>query len=124
MELKNSNEELNNSDLISRQAAIDVTWEEPTYTDPLNVLTEVRDKIRALPSTHPEPSQVARDIATIIENEMDMRVMLSQPEIVRCKDCKHYDEVNQPYPQMYCRKHSIDTSDQDFCSRAERKDDV
>ena len=42
------------SDLISRQAAIDVTWEEPTYTDTLNVLTEVRDKIRALPSAQPD----------------------------------------------------------------------
>ena len=41
-------------DLISRQAAIDVTWEEPTYTDPINVLTEVRDKIKALPSTQQE----------------------------------------------------------------------
>lgn len=41
------------SDTISRQAAIDVTWEEPTYTDTLNVLTEVRDKIRALPSAEP-----------------------------------------------------------------------
>ena len=38
------------SDLISRQAAIDETWKEPTYTDPLNVLTEVRDRIKALPS--------------------------------------------------------------------------
>ena len=45
-----------------------------------------------------------------------------EPEIVRCKDCKYYDEVNQPYTQTYCRKHSIDISDQDFCSRAERKD--
>ena len=42
------------TDLISRQAAIDVTWEEPTYTDTLNVLTEVRDKIRALPSAQPD----------------------------------------------------------------------
>jgi len=37
-------------DLISRQAAIDATWEEPMYTDPLNVLTEVRDRLEALPS--------------------------------------------------------------------------
>ena len=37
-------------DLISRQAAIDVTWFEPSYTDPLNVLTEVRDRLKALPS--------------------------------------------------------------------------
>ena len=38
------------NDLISRRAAINTTWEEPHYTDPLNVLTEVRDRIKALPS--------------------------------------------------------------------------
>ena len=37
-------------DLISRQAAIDLTWKDPSYSDPLNVLTEVRDGIKALPS--------------------------------------------------------------------------
>ena len=42
------------SDLISRQAAIDVTWHEPSYTDPINVLTEIRDRIKALPSAQPE----------------------------------------------------------------------
>ena len=42
-------------DLISRQAAIDETWKYPTYSDPLNVLTEVRDRIKALPSAQPEP---------------------------------------------------------------------
>jgi len=41
-------------DLISRQAAIDATWFEPSYTDPLNVLTEVRDRLKALPSAQPE----------------------------------------------------------------------
>ena len=38
------------TDLIDRQAAIDATWKTPSYTDPLNVLTEVRDRIAALPS--------------------------------------------------------------------------
>lgn len=38
------------SDLISRKAVENITWEEPSYTDPLNVLTEVREKVRALPS--------------------------------------------------------------------------
>ena len=42
------------SDLISRQAVIDATWFEPSYTDPLNVLTEVRDRLKALPSAQPE----------------------------------------------------------------------
>ena len=41
--------------LIDRQAAIDATWFEPSYTDPLNVLTEVRDRPKALPSAQPEP---------------------------------------------------------------------
>ena len=41
-------------DLISRQAAIDATWFEPSYTDPLNVLTEARDRLKALPSAQPE----------------------------------------------------------------------
>ena len=44
-------------DLISRQAAIDATWFEPSYTDPLNVLTEVRDRLKALPSAQPEPCE-------------------------------------------------------------------
>ena len=52
------------NDLISRQAAIDATWFEPSYTDPLNVLTEVRDRLKALPS--------------------------AQPEIIRCKDCIYF----------------------------------
>ena len=42
------------SDLTSRQAAIDATWFEPSYTDPLNVLMEVRDRLKALPSAQPE----------------------------------------------------------------------
>ena len=40
-------------DTISRQDAIDATWKEPSYIDPLNVLTEVRDRIKALPSVQP-----------------------------------------------------------------------
>lgn len=38
------------SDLIYRKDAIRETWKEPTYSDPLNVLTEMRDRIEALPS--------------------------------------------------------------------------
>lgn len=42
-------------DCISRQAAENITWDEPSYTDALNFLTEVRDKTRALPSVTPKP---------------------------------------------------------------------
>lgn len=41
-------------DCISREAVEKVTWEEPSYDDALNVLTEVRDKVRALPSVKPK----------------------------------------------------------------------
>ena len=51
------------SDLISRQAAIDATWEEPMYAYPINVLTEVRDRLNVLPTI----------------------------ELVRCREYKHRD---------------------------------
>ena len=40
-------------DCVSREAVINITWQDPTYTDPLNVLTEVRDKVKALPPVTP-----------------------------------------------------------------------
>ena len=49
-----------NGDTIYRQAAINATWEEPSYTDPMNVLTEVRDRIKALPPAQPEPYREER----------------------------------------------------------------
>ena len=70
---------------------------------------------------------IARDIATIIENEQDMRVMLQNAdrptldEVVRCKDCRYYNPIdeNKPYPCGYgmymCNK-------DDFCSYGERKE--
>ena len=53
--LKNEEPEISTSsdDCISRKAAEDITWQGPSYTDPLNILTEVRDKIRELPSVTP-----------------------------------------------------------------------
>ena len=50
------------SDLISRQAVENITWEEPSYSDPLNVLTEVREKVRALPSVENKAEWIAQDI--------------------------------------------------------------
>lgn len=46
------------SDLISRHAAIRLTYEEPAYYDPINVLTELREKIKALPSAEPKEEDV------------------------------------------------------------------
>lgn len=41
-------------DLIDRQAALDALWKEPSYSDPLNVLAEARDRIKELPFAQPE----------------------------------------------------------------------
>lgn len=46
-------EQQESEDCISREAVEKITWEEPSYDDALNVLTEVRDKVRALPSVTP-----------------------------------------------------------------------
>lgn len=79
------------SDLISKQDAIDAANE--WLLDCLNVQKQDRScglirRLEDLPSVQPEPSQVARDIATIIENEKDMRV-IAQSEIkpIDYQDC-------------------------------------
>jgi len=61
-------------ELISREAAIVETWRNPSYTDPLNVLTEVRDRIRELPtaSKHDEFEKALVDLfAPIMECEIN-----------------------------------------------------
>ncbi len=81
-------------DLISRQAAIDATWEEPTYNDPLNVMTEVRDRLKGLPSV--------------------------QSEIIRCKDCKWWRLSDYNTLGIHvCKRFSGVRGESDFCSRAE-----
>lgn len=77
------------SDCIRRQAAIDaldaVCDRECEYSKQQRSvmcgacrLGSAFDVIDELPSAEPDPSDVARDIATIIENEKDMRV-IAQP---------------------------------------------
>ena len=86
------------SDLISRQAAIDATWFEPSYTDPLNVLTEVRDRLKALPS--------------------------AQPDIIRCKDCKFYTAMNRKTKSGICSLIMHQNFGDDwYCAGAERRAD-
>jgi hypothetical protein len=58
------------NDLISRDKAIAETWRETGYSDPANVLTEIRDRLRALPS--------------------------EESKIVRCKDCRNRGEAKCP----------------------------
>lgn len=41
-------------DLISREQAIKATWQDTGYTDPFNVMTAIRDRIKQLPPIQPK----------------------------------------------------------------------
>lgn len=78
------------TDCISRQAAIEgadkiIERDTSGNNDVVKAMQAWKEWIMALPTAQPEPSQIARDIATIIENEQDMRVILknAQPERMR-----------------------------------------
>ena len=63
------------NDLISRQAVItEFSCCELTPDGGIDANYAIQF-LEQMPSVQPEPSQVARDIATIIENEKDMRVI-------------------------------------------------
>ena len=88
-------------DLISRQDAIDALekvaelfpWKVPGNRDTYDRYNEAWNdaigraeiEIEELPSAQPE--QIARDIATIIENEKDMRVILQNAEHTETHSC-------------------------------------
>ena len=82
---------MNDRDTIYRQAAIDATWFEPSYTDPLNVLTEVRDRLKALPSTQPEHNP--DDERKIADLHKMVNYLLSRLEQrwIPCGKCIHAD---------------------------------
>ena len=89
-------------DMISRQAAIDAA-DSTDYTglaieDVKRVTDEVIKALKRLPS--------------------------AQPEIIYCRDCKYY--CHEDYGLPYCNRittgfYAIDLDD--FCSKAERKED-
>lgn len=99
-------------DLISRQAAKN----KKVYSEERHEYVVPVAEIDWLPSAQPD---IARDIATIIENEQDMRVILNAPsaqsEIIRCKDCMHNGSFDTDCP--------IDWNGKEYCSFAERKED-
>lgn len=88
------------SELIKREDAIKATWHEPSYTDAYNVLTEVRDRIEALPTVDAVP-------------------------VVRCKDCKHCYAEGFVNVRNVCEKHYdfCNVDDDWFCADGERRTD-
>ena len=46
----------------------------------------------------------------------------AQPEIIRCKDCRYYQDNYGGYPHMNCKWDPSETPDaDDYCSAAERR---
>ena len=45
-------------------------------------------------------------------------------ELIRCKDCRYYQDNNGGYPHTDCKWNGNETPDEDdFCSGAERKEE-
>ena len=94
---------LNSSDTISRQAVIDA----------------LQDRYK-LYSWDDGGAQKA-EIGAIIREIYDMPS--AQPEIIRCKDCKHHHYEGEDIP--YCDRidYGYGWKDNDYCSMAERRTD-
>ena len=82
------------SELIKREDAIKATWHEPSYIDPYNVLTEVRDRIEALPTVDAVPVVRCGKCKYFVKNTW---------ECVRLAD-RFGDEYSDArvYPEDYC----------------------
>ena len=123
-------------DQISRQEAIEalgeqpLAWEHGEYEEGLIAEWESDvDAIKNLPPAQPEPLQPWEVLAA--------QAVLSQPEIIRCKDCKHwipydwmFSEVWQskniadyPEDEIGCNYCDMAMKANDFCSRGERRTD-
>ena len=84
-------------ELISKEDAIVETWRSPSYTDPLNVLTEVRDRIQKLPtaSKHDEFEKALVDLfAPIMECDINHREYEETVADIIKDVMKVYDELH------------------------------
>lgn len=62
------------------------------------------------------PANIAKELA---------KLPSAQPEIILCKDCKHYGEsLPDVDTRMICHKTALNYKPDDFCSYAERREDV
>ena len=114
------------TDCISRRQAIDALGEEPEvwtgkdeYAQGLNNQWHYDvNALKTMPSA--QPQDIARDIANIIENEKDMRVIAknAQTEIIRCRDCKEYYAHDH-----ICRWWNHGTNEAGWCYGAERREE-
>lgn len=94
------------ADLISRQAAIEALMEDVQaywlMDEDGNIVSGCKDV----------------DVVKMLES-----LPSAQPEVIHCRDCRYgnYDAFEK---RTWCKLHPIiDVNDDDFCSKAERKED-
>ena len=125
----NCSEFPNNSDTISREAVADVISRQQA----IDALERAKQNIR-----HNIERAIGRAICEILDEVENGIKQLPpiQPEIVRCKDCKHwipydwmFSEVWQsqniddyPEDEIGCNISDMSMKANDFCSRAERRE--
>ena len=103
------------SDLISRQAVIELI--KCSYYDLAGSMDDVWSmvaEVESLPSADIE-EDVARRIATIIENEQDMRVILknAEPLVLTCDGCRHVGTYDTDFPCSSCIRREKDYYEQE-----------
>ena len=102
IEALSCSENPNNSDLISRQAAIEAIGEKS------DEIYKTKQKGATYP--HDDFFQGMAYAENVVKQLPPI-----QPEIIRCKDCKHWDGVDT------CDVIDAPVWDNDFCSMAERR---
>lgn len=112
-----------NDELISKQDAVwaaHVRIKQIGYENDPNVLS-IRQAVREVPPVQPELAkyqndhEITKDVLDRWKSEMSanpMIVISEQPEIVRCKDCRHNRNCEIQY-------HAL-AGDMFYCGRAER----
>ena len=101
------------TDCISRQQAINALSTITLYKGSIPFNTAVM-RIEQLPPIQPKPLQPWEVLAA--------QVVLSQPEIVRCEDCKYAEYIND-VQTLWCTEcgQGRTVAPNDFCSYAERR---
>lgn len=122
------------NDLIDRQAAIAYAISGRTREfegEKWIRVSEVRENIKTMPSAQSNPLtlRVNRELTKeeydkLMQDIKDAPIMLlpsTQPEIIRCKDCKYW-EHDAIFPDGWCRVIQQGNPEW-FCADAERRTD-
>ena len=134
-------------DLISRQAAIDALDGEVTVTGRANAeavlgyANLVADRIKRLPPVHPDCDEWCTDCKEYDQQKHSCprwnRVIRQtveelekeQPEIIRCRDCKHWKDSDGVYRRGIDAESKCPLNTQEvyagtfYCGYAERRDE-